>query len=452
MVPALAWPAAVVAIALGIQTSIGEYEWTGVAWITLGLALTWLGLLTPAYANSDPIVQSAGVIACVIGAAVEWRQLNFSSPLLLRGPPATYYSRALPLLAVLGGLVFAGKWGRRFALPMLLVAYFLVGMWVLQCGGRPLIDVFEFTNSACQAISNGQNPYAADFPDPYENRPDWQREFYPPGVVIDGRVKFGYAYMPLTLEVEFVARAITGDFRVANLLSLVAAAGLLAFLDRSPMGSAAAVLLLLMPRNFAVIDYGWIEPVMVLCLAGVVFCAVRQSWLLPYAAGLFLVSKQHMFLAALLLLLLLPQPWNPKQIVAFFLRAGVTGVVVTLPMMLWNLPAFWHSAVAVQLMIPFRHDSLNLAAWWVRMGHAPPPAILPFVVAAAAVALALWRSPRTPAGFAASVAGVYLCFFLVAKQAFGNYYFFAIGALCCAMAAYASSPASELACNPSKTK
>ena len=42
--------------------------------------------------------------------------------------------------------------------------------------------------------------------------------------------------------------------------------------------------------------------------------------------------------------------------------------------------------------------------------------------------------PRTPAGFAGGVALVYFAFFAFNKQAFENYYFFVIGALCCAVA------------------
>jgi hypothetical protein len=51
------------------------------------------------------------------------------------------------------------------------------------------------------------------------------------------------------------------------------------------------------------------------------------------------------------------------------------------------------------------------------------------------IAMALWRAPRTPAGFAAAVAVTFTVFFAFSKQAFGNYYFFVIGALACALAA-----------------
>ena len=57
-----------------------------------------------------------------------------------------------------------------------------------------------------------------------------------------------------------------------------------------------------------------------------------------------------------------------------------------------------------------------------------------FGVAAAVGGLALWRAARTPAGFALGVSALFLAFFALNKQAFANYYFFVIGALCVAVA------------------
>jgi hypothetical protein len=42
---------------------------------------------------------------------------------------------------------------------------------------------------------------------------------------------------------------------------------------------------------------------------------------------------------------------------------------------------------------------------------------------------------RTPSGFALAVSALFLAFFVLNKQAFANYYFFVIGALCVAVAA-----------------
>jgi hypothetical protein len=111
--------------------------------------------------------------------------------------------------------------------------------------------------------------------------------------------------------------------------------------------------------------------------------------------------------------------------------------VVSLPLIVINLPAFIRSVVTLQLHQPFRGDSLSYLAWWVSQGHAQPPVWLAFAGVAVATALALWRAPRTPAGFAASLAFVYCVFFALNKQAFSNYYYFVVGALCVALASSA---------------
>jgi hypothetical protein len=92
--------------------------------------------------------------------------------------------------------------------------------------------------------------------------------------------------------------------------------------------------------------------------------------------------------------------------------------------------------VAVQFHQPFREDALSVLVPLARAGL--PRAlgsVLPLGLAVTAVALALRRCPRTPAGWALALAFVYLVFFAFNKQAFCNYYFFVIGALCCAIAA-----------------
>jgi hypothetical protein len=58
-----------------------------------------------------------------------------------------------------------------------------------------------------------------------------------------------------------------------------------------------------------------------------------------------------------------------------------------------------------------------------------------FIAAGLAIALSLLLAPRTAAGFAGAVALTYLGFFAFNKQAFCNYYYFVLGALCSAVAA-----------------
>jgi hypothetical protein len=105
--------------------------------------------------------------------------------------------------------------------------------------------------------------------------------------------------------------------------------------------------------------------------------------------------------------------------------------------MLWDVSAFVHNTITVQLDQPFRMDALSVLPWIARLRpDAPPPSgWLSFLAAAPALALALWRCPRSAAGFAAAVGFAYLVFFALNRQAFCNYYDFVIGALCCAVAA-----------------
>ena len=88
---------------------------------------------------------------------------------------------------------------------------------------------------------------------------------------------------------------------------------------------------------------------------------------------------------------------------------------------------------------PFRSDSLSFLAWWTTSGHPQPSVTIAFGVASVVSALAVWRLPRTAAGFSAALAATFFVFFAFNKQAFCNYYFFVIGALCVTLAACTGS-------------
>jgi hypothetical protein len=83
---------------------------------------------------------------------------------------------------------------------------------------------------------------------------------------------------------------------------------------------------------------------------------------------------------------------------------------------------------------------LSYIAWTAREGVPSFSPVLGFAAMLPASALALWRLPRTPAGFAAATALLYLVFVAFNKQALYNYFVFVIGALCCAVAAAQPAP------------
>jgi uncharacterized membrane protein len=168
-------------------------------------------------------------------------------------------------------------------------------------------------------------------------------------------------------------------------------------------------------------------------LAATVFSAVRTPKLLPWALGLLLAVKQYAILVIPFVVFLLPQPIQWRHYLSVVIKAVALATVLTLPMFLWNVRGFLNDVVWFQVRQPFRLDSLSFPALMVRNGFWFPT-WLGFVFAIVIGIVCLRRTPRTPSGFAASVAAVFFVFFAFAKQAFANYYIFVIGALCCAIA------------------
>ena len=276
----------------------------------------------------------------------------------------------------------------------------------------------------------GGNPYAIRFPDPYP--PSSSAVFYGPGISVGGVLQIGYPYMPLSLLLALPGHLV-GDIRYANLVYFLVSVVLIAHARRSWAAEPAALLLLFSPIAPLALYMGWTDIHVVLMLAVTWYCHARARWLLPYAFGLLLVSKQYMLAMAPLGVLLLPRPWSVRQAWAFGWRAAVPAAVITLPFVLWNPGEFVNGVVMFQVRQPFRRDALSYlnalpladpAAWtWV-----------PFAVLVLLVASRRCRpspEPDPPLG----VAVCFLPFFALSKQAFANYYFVVIGAACMAVAA-----------------
>jgi hypothetical protein len=348
-------------------------------------------------------------------------------------------------LAIAGVLAGAGLMSRsrlgRLTFLMLLVLWVILGAWIIWMTPHPMIDVFDFQRDSSIALGHGTNPYAITFKDPYEGRSPW----YGPGLSVNGRLMFGYPYFPLPLMWVAPAQWIAGDVRYGHLAALTIAAILLGF-SRGRSATAAVfgavALLLFTPRIFLVLEESWTEPVVILFLSLLLFCTHRYPKLWPYAFGLLMASKQYVPLTAPLALLLLPWPLKWRDIWSAGWRAAAAAAVVTLPLAVWNFPAFWHSTIALQVSQPFRPDALSFLSWWVGpfnptapLPAHPPSAAWGFVMLAVGIGLSLWRCPRTPAGFFAAMALSFLLFFSFNKQAFANYYFLVIGASVCAIVA-----------------
>ena len=376
---------------------------------------------------------------------------------------------ALAVLLVIAGLsrapAFAAVW-----FPALLAVSLLLGIWMIHASPRPHIDVWMFQQDGARELLHGGNPYAMTFPDIYHSTFPGHAPAYGNGLVVNDRLEFGFVYPPLSLLLSTMGYVVARDYRYAEALALVLAAAVIGYPEggyadrggyagRAPVPKLAAALLLFTPRVFFVLARGWTEPFVLLLLAATVFVARHHSadqavgpripsssWnsrhsglLLAAALGLLIAVKQYAIIALPLSFLLLAPGWRWRDWVYLAGQTVAVAVAITLPFAVWNLQAFWKSVVRVQLMGPFRWDALSYLVWWGFRGHPatqPSTAFLCSVIAlAAALGLCLWRAPRNPAGFSASFAFGFLLFLAFNKQAFANYYFFVIGAICCAIAA-----------------
>lgn len=425
------------ALGQAVQVSNGNLHPASIRWLAVTVVLALVGV----FAAKKPVklftVWGEGVAFVVALAAIGLQLGDLLTRLpgiymRLAGPQALvpfYIGLALATAVGASGLAKKPVLGRWTVVVLALVFLFL-GRWMLQASPSPIIDVFVFQRDGAAALLHGQNPYALRYPDIYGNSP-----FYGEGLSVGGVLQFGYPYPPLSLLMVVPAHALAGDYRWAQLLAMAVSAVFIAWTKPGRWGNAAAALFLFTPRSLFVLEQGWTEPLVVLLLTGTVFTATRFPKAAPWVTGLFLVVKQYLVFLVPLAWFLLPVEARTKTGWRRWAAKAVgLGAAVSLPLALWNVKEFWHDVVALQTYQPFRVEALSFLAWYNQSFGSKPPVGLAFLAAIAMVALAFWKLPRTPAGFAAASAVVLLCFFAFNKQAFCNYYYLVIGALALAAA------------------
>jgi hypothetical protein len=225
-----------------------------------------------------------------------------------------------------------------------------------------------------------------------------------------------------------------GDYRYSELALLLAAAAVLAFAYGTMPAMLAASLLLTTPRVWFVIEEGWTEPVGVFLLVLTVALMARWPIAAGWVAGIFAMTKQYLGVLALALLRLIFM--RPKQWPWTAFGVGLAAAAVTLPFALWHPNAFMRNVIWLQTREPFRIDSLSYLAWAAIHGMGNGSFLWAVGAGTVAAIITTVSTRNTAEGFAASVALTTFAFFAFGSKAFCNYYFFVIGALCCAIAAF----------------
>ena len=427
-----------------IQLQNGFYDAGALIWLSVTFACL-LAALVPARGagGRSRRYRALPVIVLALGLIWQFATLISSRPAMYiefehPSDEPTFFRMLIAAATLSIGVLLGRRRPRQVAFLLVLVLHFALGAWMLRASPKPRIDVVTVHREAIDALGHGRSPYSITFENIYGHE-----RFYAAGLTAGGRVLFGLPYPPLSLLMAAPGHWLAGDYRYALLAALTSSGALIAFCGWRRRGEDAAILerqaclaallLLFTPRVFFELEQGWTEPFAVLLLAATVFAAAGESRLSGPIAGLLVAVKQYLVLSVPLLFLLFGRHFTWRQ-------AGIavaTATAVTLPFFLWDPAGFLNSVVLLQFAEPFRRDSLSYLSWMVRNGFDPPGVWITIVAACAAIALGMWRLPRTPAGFAAAVALVTMASFAFGKKAFCNYYFLVIAALVIAVGAAA---------------
>lgn len=426
------------AIALGqaLQIYNGFYHPAALTWLTVSLVLCVIAVLVHRFMTALSAASALTLNAVlIVGVAWQAQQLFAARPgFYIRDEAslglfkALIVAQAVPV--VLG--VANVRALRRVWFPMLLAASLAPGAWMIRASPDPYIDVVEVHKEAIEALIHHRDPYRISFANIYANAD--ARKFYNPEAVIGGRLAFAYPYPPPSLLLAVPGHVLFGDYRYSELALLVAAGALIGFSRPGRSAKLAAALLLTTPRIWFVIEQGWTEPIAIFLLALTVFLLVRSPIAAGWTGGILAVTKQYLGFAGLSVVRMMfarPRQWHWT---GFGIVIGACAV--TLPFALWHPNAFMRNVVWLQTLEPFRMDSLSYLAWAARHGMGSGSVAWAIGAAVVAAVVSLVTTRNTPEGFAASVPIITFALFAFGSKAFCNYYFFVIGALCCAIAAF----------------
>ena len=433
--PVVAFAVSAVALGRALQINNGFYNEDALWWLTVAFASCAAGVLLH---RVVPTVSrlSGGVVSAVLIAGIAWQLYQ-----LYTTRPGFYLRDDASLSVFKAGLVAQAvcivcgvaniRPLRRWWFPGLLAASVFLGVWMIRATPDPYIDVVEVHKEAIEALIHHRDPYRISFANIYEN--EEARKFYNPEALIGGRLAQAYPYPPPSLFFAVPGHVLFGDYRYSELALVLASAGLIAYAFGSMPAMLAAAVLLTTPRIWFVIEEGWTEPVGVFLLVLTVVLMGRLPVAGGWIAGIFAMTKQYLGVTAVSfvrLMFIRPKQWPWVTFGVVFAAAAVT-----LPFALWHPNAFMRNVIWLQTKEPFRIDSLSYLAWAATHGMGRGSFVWAIGAGAVAAVVAALTTRNTPEGFAASIAWTTFAFFAFGSKAFCNYYFFVIGALCCAIAA-----------------
>jgi hypothetical protein len=428
------WPAAALCLAcaalssgFALRISDGFYNPFALLLLTLAYALCVLGCVLRHDQVTDELnyrllvfVLTLGFAFQLVGLSSATRNWRFGILTLL----------GLAVLPFIKSETLKLSWVRLLLIASLLVPHVIIGLAVIRRLPNPNFDVYLYQMQSLKALLKGINPHTLTI-----GYGKGDEVNFNPAYIYGGRIHIGFPYPPLSLLLALPGYLLGGDYRYSNLAATTLSGLFIASARPSHVSFLAAAIFLSTPCMPLVLKMGWTEPYVILLLSATVFCACRAPRYLPWVLGLLFAVKQYAILAGLAVFLL---PLGADRLRDYALLLGkalLLATVITLPMALWNVSGFVSDVLVVQFQQPFRLDALSYLVWFARQTGVRPPSVIAFLMVVPAVALMVWRGTRAPSGFAAAVSLILFTFFAFNKQAFVNYYFLVVGALCCALAA-----------------
>jgi hypothetical protein len=325
-----------------------------------------------------------------------------------------YFALAIVLVGVFAA---SGPIGRRRTTAAL-VALAVALQFASPFGVHVAVDLWSWTQTAATALLHGVHPYTVIAPDLQRGGFDFGSE---PNV---------YPYMPLTLLAVAPSVAWFGDYRFAIACCLPLTIFLLRKAGRALDTPAAyvdllTIALVLQPFGTTITATGYIEPVLMAAAAAFVLFAATAARGVREATAFLLLPALKQYAAAPALLYVAMR----GQMRSVAAGAAVAAATIA-PFLLWRArPTLDGIFYFVREPFAFRTDSDSIAALVFALTGFQAPrslAVLAQFVTAAAVYRPLHE--RGIEGLLLASALSLLASFLVAPQAFANYYYFA-GAL-----------------------
>ena len=330
------------------------------------------------------------------------------------------------IIAFLLGLVFlVYQYVAKKDIKVILIG--LIGLSLLTqvlsvfCSATPGIDVYVMLQNAIGSFVHLQNPYNCRYADQYHGV---YEQYY-------GAVNY-MTYWPSNVYAGSIFYLIFGDFRYAYVFVCFC---LIAFIYRhrsSADNNTRNILLFILlwlcnPVLIFNINRGWIDTYTTLpFFISIYYLNARKPILSGIFLGLVLSFKLYYLLLTPIIGIYLLSHEGFKKTVQYALVCGGVFLLTILPFLIINFPLFYQSTVAYYSSMKLaRPDSLSWVSYLTRFNLNLVSAGTNFsLLVIASLYLRFIFSDKTIPRLLEFSAVALFIFFLCARQAFCNYYFF----------------------------